>query len=353
MTEGAGHLRAGAGPPRPRPLEPPVPSPAPSSVLRVALLGGGTVGAAVARHLLEHADRYAATLGRRPELTGVAVRDATRVRDGIPAQLLTTDAAALAADPDAEVVVELMGGIEPAGSLVEAALRRGAQVVTANKQLVARRGEGLHALAREHGGGLHYEAAVMAAVPVLAVVRESLAGDEITAIRGIVNGSTNYVLDLVARAGVPFADAVRQAGELGYLEADPTEDLEGLDAAAKVAILARTAWGVPVPLEEVGTTGISGLTDADFAGAAGRGEVLKLVADARRDADGRVRARVAPTALPAADPLAQARGGTNVVEVEAVLAGTVRLTGAGAGGDQTASAVLGDLVRASRATRVG
>ncbi|KUG55702.1 hypothetical protein AVL62_05275 [Serinicoccus chungangensis] len=328
-------------------------SPASSSVLRVALLGGGTVGAAVARHLLQHADRYAASLGRRPELTGVAVRDTTRVRDGIPAQLLTTDATALAEDPGTEVVVEVMGGIEPAGSLVEAALRRGAQVVTANKQLVARRGEELHALAREHGGGLHYEAAVMAAVPVLSVVRDSLAGDEVTAIRGIVNGSTNYVLDLVAREGVPFAEAVRQAGELGYLEADPTEDLEGLDAAAKVAILARMAWGVALPLDEVATTGISGLTDADFAAAAGRGEVLKLVADARRDPQGGVRARVAPTALPASDALAQARGGTNVVEIEAVLAGAVRLSGAGAGGDQTASAVLGDLVRAAGATRVG
>ncbi|WP_165368493.1 homoserine dehydrogenase [Serinicoccus sediminis] len=323
-------------------------SPAASSVLRVALLGGGTVGAAVARRLLQHADRYADQLGRRPELTGVAVRDTTRARDGIPPALLTTDAAALVGDPATDVVVEVMGGLEPAGSLVETALRRGAQVVTANKQLVARRGEELHAIAREHGAGLHYEAAVMAAVPVLAVVRESMAGDEITALRGIVNGSTNYVLDLVAREGVPFADAVRQAGELGYLEADPTEDLEGVDAAAKVAILARTAWGTSVPLDAVETQGISGLTDADFAAAAGRGEVLKLVAEARRGGDGRVHARVAPTALPATDPLAQARGGTNVVEIDAVLAGTVRLVGAGAGGDETASAVLGDVVRAAR-----
>lgn len=314
---------------------------------RLALLGGGTVGAAVARRLLQHGETYAALLGRPLVLTGVAVRDASRVRDGIPAELLTTDATALAAEAD--VVVEVMGGLEPAGTLIEAALRRGAQVVTANKQLIARRGEELHAVAREHGGGLHYEAAVMAAVPVLSVVRESLAGDEITAVRGIVNGSTNYVLDLVAREGVAFSDAVRQAGELGYLEADPTEDLEGLDAAAKIAILARTAWGVPAPLGDVEVTGISGLTDEDFAAAEGRGEVVKLVASAERDDQGVVRAAVRPLSLPAADPLAQVRGGTNVVEIDAVLAGPVRLTGAGAGGDQTASAVLGDVVRAARA----
>lgn len=322
-----------------------------SSPVRLALLGGGTVGAAVARHLLgaQQAQRYAARAGRPIELTGVAVRDASRPRDGIPAELLTTDAAGLA--EEADVVVEVMGGIAPAGDLIERALRRGAPVVTANKQLIAQQGERLHAAADETGAGLHYEAAVMAAVPVMAVVRESLAGDEITAIRGIVNGSTNYVLDLVAREGVPFADAVRQAGELGYLEADPTEDLEGLDAAAKIVILARTAWGVPVGLGDVDVTGISGLTDADFARAAAQGRVLKLVASATRpgsEQGARPRVSVAPAALPADDPLAQARGGTNVVEVEAVAAGPLRLVGAGAGGDETASAVLGDIIRAVR-----
>ncbi|WP_151524847.1 homoserine dehydrogenase [Serinicoccus kebangsaanensis] len=321
--------------------------PSAPSPLRVALLGGGTVGGAVARALLGRADHYAQRAGRPVQLLGVAVRDTGRPREGIPTTLLTDDPRALA--EGADVVVEVMGGSEPAGELIEAALRRGAQVVTANKQLVARRGEELHALAAEHGAGLHYEAAVMAAVPVMAVVRESLAGDEVTRIRGIVNGSTNYVLDLVGREGVPFADAVRQAGELGYLEADPTEDLQGLDAAAKIAILARTAWGVPAPLEEVEVTGIADLTDADFADAARQGGVLKLVASAERDTDGRVRASVRPLILPAEDPLAQARGGTNVVELEAALAGPVRLVGAGAGGDQTASAVLGDVVRAGLA----
>jgi homoserine dehydrogenase len=314
--------------------------------LRLALLGAGTVGSAVAHRLYERRQRYADVLGRPLELAGVAVRDAGRDRPGIDPALLTSDAAALAARAD--VVVEVMGGLEPAGELIGSALRRGAQVVTANKQLIARRGPELEALAAQTGGGLHYEAAVMAAVPVLAVVREALAGDEVLGIRGVVNGSTNYVLDLVAREGVPFADAVRQAGELGYLEADPTEDLEGLDAAAKIVILARTAWGLPVALEDVAVTGISGLTDADFADAAGRDEVLKLVATAARDDQRGVRVEVAPRSLPAQDPLAQVRGGTNILEVDAVSAGPLRLVGAGAGGEETASAVLGDVLRAAR-----
>lgn len=313
--------------------------------LRLALLGAGTVGAAVAARLGSRAQQYAAALGRPIELVGIAVRDTSRPRPGVAADLLTTDTEALVAK--AEVIVEVMGGLEPAGAVIEGALRRGAQVVTANKQLIARRGVELHAVAEEGSGGLHYEAAVMAAVPVLSVVREALAGDEIRGIRGIVNGSTNYVLDLVAREGVPFADAVRQAGELGYLEADPTEDLEGLDAAAKIAILARTAWGVPVGLDEVSVTGISGLSDQDFAQAAEQGRVLKLVASARRtEGSGSVQMTVRPEALPLQDALAQVRGGTNILEVDAVSAGPLRLVGAGAGGEETASAVLGDVLRA-------
>lgn len=316
--------------------------------VRVALLGCGTVGAAVARLLHDRADRYAAALGRPLELTGIAVRDLSRPREGVDAGLLTTDAETLVAGAD--VVVELMGGIEPARALIEASLRRGAHVVTANKQLIARQGPALQALADEHGVGLEHEAAVMAAVPVLVVLRESLAGDEITSVRGVVNGSTNYVLDLVAREGVAFAEAVRQAGELGYLEADPAEDLEGWDAAAKAVILARTAFGADVSMADVDRVGISGLTDADFAAAARVGAVIKLVASARRTARG-AQVSVRPLALPAQDPLAAARGGTNVVVVEAVSAGELRLQGPGAGGEETASAVLGDLLRVARRVR--
>ena len=324
--------------------------------LRVALLGAGTVGSSVARLMGERSVLLAERCGRPLELAGVAVRDTGKDRDGIDPALLTDDADALV--DAADVVVELMGGIEPARSLIGRALRRGVPVVTANKQLVAQHGPELHALAGEGGAALHYEGAVMAAVPVLAVVRESLAGDEIVSISGVVNGSTNYVLDLVARKGVPFEEAVRQAGELGYLEADPTEDLEGLDAAAKIVILARTAWGLPVGLDDVQRQGITGLTDDDFRQAAAHGSVIKLVATAWRApagrADGqtgradRVEVSVKPVALPQDDPLAQVRESTNVVVVEARSAGTLRLQGAGAGGDETASAVLGDLVRAAR-----
>lgn len=319
-----------------------------SSPVRVALLGCGTVGAAVARLLHDRADRYAEQLGRPLDLVGVAVRDLSRPREGVDPALLSSDAAALVAEAD--VVVELMGGIEPARSLIETALRRGAQVVTANKQLIAQHGPALRAVADEHGAGVEHEAAVMAAVPVLAVLRESLAGDEVTSLRGVVNGSTNYVLDLVAREGVAFAEAVRQAGELGYLEADPTEDLEGLDAAAKAVILARTAFGVEVALDEVDRVGIAGLTDADFSAAAQEGSVIKLVASARRT-EGGAEVSVRPEALPAQDPLAAVRGGTNVLVIEAVFAGELRLQGAGAGGEETASAVLGDILRAARRAR--
>lgn len=330
----------------------PTSAPTPSSdpaALRVALLGAGTVGASVARLLGERAELLAARAGRPLELAGVAVRDTGRVRDGVDPALLTDDVEGLV--ERADLVVEVMGGLEPARGLIERALRRGVPVVTANKQLIAQQGPQLQAVADEHGAGLHYEAAVMAAIPVMAVVGESLAGDEIASISGIVNGSTNYVLDLVARKGVPFEEAVRQAGELGYLEADPTEDLEGLDAAAKIVILARTAWDLPVSMEDVQRQGITGLTDADFEQAAAHGSVIKLVASAWRSAAGggdRVEVAVRPVALPQDDPLAQAREGTNVLIVEARSAGSLRLQGAGAGGDATASAVLGDIVRAAR-----
>lgn len=318
-----------------------------TSGVRVALLGAGTVGSAVARLLQQRSELYADRVGAPLQVTGIAVRDASRDR-GLGEELTalqTQDAAGLVGDAD--VVVEVMGGIQPARALIEQALGGGAHVVSANKQLIAHHGPELHDLARRHGVGLDYEAAVVAAVPVLRVVRESLVGDEITSIAGIVNGSTNYVLDLVAREGVPFDTAVRQAGELGYLEADPSEDLDGLDAAAKIVILARTAWDATVGLDDVELTGIRGLTDEDFARAADDRAVIKLVAAARRGPGGAVQVSVRPEALPADDPLARVRGGTNVVVITSVSAGELRLEGAGAGGDETASAVLGDILRAA------
>jgi homoserine dehydrogenase len=317
----------------------------------VALLGCGTVGAAVARLLAERSELLADRAGRPLHLSGIVVRNLSGPRD-LPAEqagLLTDEPGALV--DGADVVIELMGGIEPARELLLRAMRGGADVVTANKQLIARHGDELHAVAREHGVGLDYEAAVVAAVPVLRVVRESLAGDEITSISGIVNGSTNYVLDLVARTGVTFEEAVAKAGALGYLEADPTEDLEGIDAAAKIVILARTAWGVGVGFDDVHRTGISGLTDADFEQARGTGQVIKLIASAWRSGQARhprVELAVRPVLLAQDHPFAQIREGGNAVVIEATSAGRVRIHGAGAGGEETASAVLGDLVALAR-----
>ena len=323
----------------------------PDSPIRVALLGCGTVGAAVARRSTERAELFAHRIGRPLSLTGIAVRDATRPRDlpGVPGGLLTEDAHALV--EDADIVVELMGGIEPARSLIERAMAGGAQVVTANKQLVAHHGVALHRVADQHGVGLDYEAAVVAAVPVLRVVREALSGDEITSISGIVNGSTNYILDRVARLGVPFQEALERADKLGYLEADPTEDLEGLDAAAKIVILARTAWGVEVTVDDVQREGISHLTDADFEQARGTGQVIKLIASAWASGSAlepRVEVAVRPVMLAADHPFAHTREGRNAIVIEAESAGALRLHGAGAGGDETASAVLGDIVQAAR-----
>jgi len=319
--------------------------------LRVALLGAGTVGAAVARSLAERAELYERRIGAPLELVGIAVRDAGRPRDltGVLPGLLTERPEDLIDDVD--LVVEVMGGIQPARGLIERALAHGADVVTANKQLIAQHGVELEALAEGAGRGLAYEAAVVAAVPVLHVVREALVGDEIRSIHGIVNGSTNYILDMVARLGVPFEDAVQQAGERGYLEANPTDDLEGLDAAAKIVILARTAWGVDVTLNDVQRKGITGLTDEDFESARGTGQVIKLIASAWRSgstADPRVEVAVSPTLVAADHPFALTREGMNMVIIEAHLAGTLRLSGAGAGGDETASAVLGDVVNLAR-----
>ncbi len=331
-------------------------SPVPASgtgapALRVAQLGCGTVGAAVARLLLERADLLADRAGRRLGLTGIAVRDLSRQRSAseVPTGLLTDDAASLV--DGADLVVEVMGGLEPAGTLVARALQRGASVVTANKQLIAHHGPRLHELADAHGASLDYEGAVVAGVPVLRVVREALAGDEIESIAGIMNGSTNLVLDMVARGDTTFEDAVVRAGRLGFLEADPAEDLEGLDAAAKILILARAAWGCDVGLDDVQRQGITGLTDDDFEVARGTDQVIKLIASAWRSGSGahaRYEMAVQPVPLAHDHPLAGVRDGHNAILLETTSAGPLRLYGTGAGGEETASAILGDLVTAAR-----
>ena len=343
----------GSVPAAPDPGLTPVPQAVPSRraprTLRVALLGHGVVGSQVARALVEHADDLAARAGARLELVGIAVRDASRPREGVgtvvPADLLTEDAERLV--DRADLVVEVMGGIEPARALIRRAIAGGASVVTANKALLAAHGPALFEAADEAGVDLAFEAAVAGAIPIVRPVRESLAGDHVRRVLGIVNGTTNYVLDQMATYGVELEDAVKEAQGLGYAEADPTADVEGFDAAAKAAILASLAFHTRVSIDQVAREGITAVTSADVTSAAQAGYVIKLLAIAEQTAEG-VSARVHPALVPGEHPLAAVRGAFNAVFVEADGAGPLMFYGQGAGGRPTASAVLGDLVSAAR-----
>ena len=324
--------------------------------LRVALLGCGSVGAQVARLILEHNDELAARIGARLTLTGIAVRDTSAQRDvPLPTELFTTDAESLVLGAD--VVVELMGGIEPARTLIAQALQSGADVVTANKALIAAHGPELADVAEQVGAQLSYEAAVAGAIPIIRPLRESLAGDHVTRVLGIVNGSTNYILDRMDRFGDSAEDAMQVASDLGFLEADPTLDVEGYDAAQKATILASIAFHTEVPVEKVYREGISGVTADQIEAAQKGGYVIKLLAIAERltAADGTqgVSARVYPALIDRDHPLAAVHEGMNAVFVEAEAAGELMFYGAGAGGVETASAVLGDLVSAARRHVIG
>ncbi len=324
--------------------------------LRVALLGCGSVGAQVARLILEQGDELAARIGARLQLTGIAVRDIDAPRDvELPRELFTTDADQLVLGAD--VVVELMGGIEPARSLILKAIEGGADVVTANKALIAAHGPELSEAAEQVGAQLSYEAAVAGAIPIIRPLRESLAGDHITRVLGIVNGSTNYILDRMDRFGDSAEDAMRVAAELGYLEADPTLDVEGYDAAQKATILASIAFHTEVPVESVYREGITKVTATQVEAARHAGYVIKLLGIAERltasDGTEGVSARVYPALISRDHPLAAVHGGKNAVFVEAEAAGELMFYGAGAGGVETASAVLGDLVSAARRHVVG
>lgn len=324
--------------------------------LRVALLGGGSVGAQVARLLLEQGDELAQRAGARLQLAGIAVRNLDAPRDvDLPKELLTTDAESLVTSAD--IVIELMGGIEPAKSLVLRAIESGADVVTANKALLAAHGKELSAAAEQVGAQLSYEAAVAGAIPIIRPLRESLAGDHITRVMGIVNGSTNYILDRMDRFGDTAEQAMRVASELGYLEADPTLDVEGFDAAQKATILASIAFHTDVPPAAVYREGITAITLEDIERAKNAGFVIKLLAIAERlrSADGNeaVSVRVYPALIERDHPLAAVHGGKNAVFVEAEAAGELMFYGAGAGGVETASAVLGDLVSIARRHVVG
>jgi homoserine dehydrogenase len=319
--------------------------------LRVALLGCGVVGTEVARLLTVHGEELALRVGAPLELTGIAVRRLGRPRDlEIDPSLFTTDALGLVKRSD--IVIEVIGGIEPARTLILEGMRSGAGVVTANKALLAEDGPTLYAAAAEHGVDLYFEAAVAGGIPLLRPLRESLAGDRVTKVLGIVNGTTNYVLDKMHSTGSGFADAVAQAQALGYAEADPTADVEGFDAAAKAAILASLAFHTRVSAADVHREGITEVTSADVASAKAMNAVVKLLAicERTRSDDGAesVSVRVHPAMIPATHPLAGVREAYNAVFVQAEAAGELMFYGRGAGGEPTASAVLGDVITLAR-----
>jgi homoserine dehydrogenase len=327
----------------------------PITPLRVALLGCGVVGSEVARLITEQAADLRARAGRPLELVGIAIRDEKRERPGIDRTLLTTDAKALVSHEDVDLVIELIGGLEPARSLILAALRHGASVVTANKALLAEDGATLFAAAEQAGADLYFEAAVAGAIPIIRPLRESLVGDEITSVIGIVNGTTNYILDRMDSGGVGFAEALAEAQQAGYAEADPTADVEGFDDAAKAAILASLAFHTRVTGAEVYREGITQVTPTDIASAHEIGCVVKLLAIAQLSPpvalganDRTVSVRVHPAMIPRSHPLASVGGAYNAVFVESMSAGRLMFYGPGAGGSPTASAVLGDLVTVAR-----
>jgi len=326
--------------------------------VRVAVLGCGNVGAALVALLLGDADAIAARSGVRLELVGVAVGDPLRDRPGVPATLITGDAKALVSDPRVDVVVELIGGIDPARGLIEAALASGKSVVTANKELIAAHGTVLAEAAAAAGLDLLYEAAVAGAIPLIRPLRESLAGERIRRVMGIVNGTTNYILTMMSEQGVSYAHALAEAQRLGYAERDPSADVDGHDAASKAAILAALAFHCDVVADDVPREGIATVDPVDIAFADRLGYVVKLLAvieqtDGSAGEDGvpEISVRVHPAMLRRTHPLAAVRGAFNAVFVEGDNAGELMLYGQGAGGRPTASAVLGDVIDAAHHRR--
>ena len=317
--------------------------------IRIGLLGAGSVGSQVARLLIENREELAKRVGAELELVGIAVRNKNAKRDvDLPKELITEDAESVILGSD--IVIELAGGIEPAKTWIKMALNAGADVITANKALIAAHGSELTAMAQQFGAQLYYEAAVGGAIPIIRPLRASLAGDKINRVMGIVNGTTNYILDQMETTGASFEDALNEAQALGYAEADPTADVEGFDAASKAAILAGLAFHSEMPVEKVYREGITSITALQIETARQAGYTLKLLAICERageNGEGLV-ARVHPTLIPLDHPLAAVRGAYNAVFVEAESAGRLMFYGAGAGGKETASAVLGDLVSAAK-----
>jgi homoserine dehydrogenase len=312
------------------------------------MLGCGTVGAAVLRLLHDLGDDVARRAGVRLTVARVAVRDPARERDvPLAPDAFTTDVGAVVDDPDVDVVCELIGGRDPARELILRAFANGKSVVTANKELLASDGEALFAAADEAGRDLYFEASVAGGIPLIRPLRESLAGERVDRILGIVNGTTNFVLTQMAEQGWTAEEAVAEAQRLGFAEADPTADVEGFDAAAKCAILATIAFGARVVAADVYREGISRVTPQDFRDAARLGYAIKLLAIAELE-DEEIAVRVHPAMIPEAHPLASVRGASNAVFVEGPRIGQLMFYGAGAGGDPTATAVVGDLASVAR-----
>ena len=315
--------------------------------LTIGLLGCGTVGGALVDLLDARRATITARTGVELRIGAIAVRDTAKHQDRLAdPSLLTSDTAAVVADPEVDIVVELIGGTDPALTLVRTALENGKPVITGNKELLAAHGPELYAVAAEHGVDLLFEAAVAGGIPLIRPLRESLVGEDIRRVMGIINGTTNYILTKMSQEGADYADALADAQALGYAEADPTADVEGYDAGAKAAIIASIVFGVDVRSSDVQHEGISSITAADIDTAKRLGYVIKALAVIER-ADGEVAVRVHPAMVPTGHPLANVNDSFNAVFVEGATVGDLMFYGRGAGGGPTASAVLGDLVDAA------
>ena len=316
--------------------------------LQIGMLGCGNVGVEVARLLTSDSGDFKARAGAELELVKIAVKDMEKARPGIAKKLLTSDSDSIVNDAAIEIIIEVMGGIEPARKLLLTAMKNGKSVITANKALLAKHGAELYDAASANGVDLYYEASVGGAIPILRPLRDSIVGDHVTRIMGIVNGTTNYILTKMDENGSAFADVLKEAQALGYAEADPTADIEGHDAAAKAAILAGLAFHSRVSVDDVFCEGISGITATDISVAKAIDHVIKLLAIAELTSDNKISVRVHPTLIPRAHPLASVRNAFNAVFVEAESAGELMFYGRGAGGEPTASAILGDLIAVAR-----
>lgn len=312
------------------------------------MLGCGVVGSQVARLLGQDSGDFAARAGAKLVLKKVAVRDLKIEREHVEASLLTSDAQALVNDPAINIVIEVMGGINPARELLLKAIKSGKSVITANKALLAKHGAELFEAADKNGVDLYYEAAVGGAIPILRPLRESIVGDHVHRVMGIVNGTTNYILTKMDEEGSDFASALKEAQRLGFAEADPSADVEGLDAAAKAAILAGLAFHTRITIDQVSAEGITKISARDIQVARDINHVIKLLAIAELTQKSEVSVRVQPTLLPRQHPLAAVRNAFNAIFVEAESAGELMFYGRGAGGAPTASAVLGDLIAIAR-----